>query len=121
MVPGPGNTVPSTVEISAAPHAVGDDLVEHLAAGELFVNVGRIDVAGDRGKQDNVVAGEGAGDRGMIPHLDLVVDVVLDVVHGHLRCGGGDSFAAAATVELASFTHLIQSYRWFRGAILPAL
>ncbi len=83
---------------------MGDDLVEQVAVGELFVHVGGVHVAGDRGKQQDVVVRERARDRGVVADLDLVEHVVLDVVHGHLPRGGSDSFAAAAILELSSET-----------------
>jgi hypothetical protein len=42
-------------------HAVGDAAAEHRALGVFLVEVGRIDVGGNAGEQDDVGFGDGLG------------------------------------------------------------
>jgi len=66
----------------AAPHAVGDHLLEHAALGVFGVDVGRVDVARHDGEELDVLRLEGADEGGAVADLDLVVGAVLDVLHG---------------------------------------
>ncbi len=66
----------------AAPHAVGDHLLEHAALGVFGIDVGRVDVARHDGEELDVLRLEGADEGGAVADLDLVEGAVLDVLHG---------------------------------------
>ena len=67
-----------------APHALSNDLVEHVAAGELVVHMGRVHVAGHDGEQLDVFPGQCTRQARGLADLDLVESPVLDQGHNCL-------------------------------------
>ena len=65
----------------AAPHAVGDDVVEQIVAGEFRVGVDRIDVA-RHGREDlDVALRQRAGQARGVADLDLIEHAIFDLLH----------------------------------------
>ena len=59
MQPGPGSRVPKTVEMKLAD--VSDPLLEHGAGSEILIEMDRIGVTGNSGKEDDVRLRYGLG------------------------------------------------------------
>ena len=66
----------------AAPHAVGDHLVEHRRVRVLRVDVRRVDVARHDGEELDVLRAQRPGQGRGVADLDLVVRAVLDECSG---------------------------------------
>ena len=64
----------------AAPHPVGDDLVEQIGLGVGLVDMGGIDVPGHDGEKLDVFAPQRSNQLGRLANLDLVECFVLDIV-----------------------------------------
>ena len=61
-----------------APHAVGDDRVEAVAAGILLVDVGGVDIARHHREQLDVPPAQRALEDGGLADLDLLERAILD-------------------------------------------
>jgi len=67
---------------TAGIHAMGNPLTEHRAAGKRGIKVDRVDVAGDCGKQNQIVLGQGFAVGSGLADLQLIESEILQFAHG---------------------------------------